>query len=197
MDTYPPWFSFTNFFLCKFQNEKARKAALEAEIAALNKEKSKVEAALAKKNELLETAKKSIREGKRMSLRCTCLTATWSYKCYPSNIFLFFASDKIQKAKDITEAKANVAALLSENEILKKQIQDNLQSHEATVLALHESTEAELKKLKAEVKEKDTYLESAQMQGEVDRKAKEALEAEKQDLLSVLSSSIFGKWNFT
>jgi hypothetical protein len=90
-----------------------------------------------------------------------------------------------------------VAALLSENEILKKQIQDNLQSHEATVLALHESTEAELKKLKAEVKEKDTYLESAQMQGEVDRKAKEALEAEKQDLLSVLSSSIFGKWNFT
>ena len=49
---------------------------MEAEIAALNKEKSKVEAALAKKNELLETAKKSIREGKRMSLRCTCLTAT-------------------------------------------------------------------------------------------------------------------------
>ena len=90
-----------------------------------------------------------------------------------------------------------MAALLSENEILKKQIQDNLQSHEATVLALHESTEAELKKLKAEVNEKDTYLESAQMQGEVDRKAKEALAAEKQDLLSVLSSSIFGKWNFT
>jgi hypothetical protein len=119
------------------------------------------------------------------------------YKCYPSNIFLSFASDKIQKAKDITEAKANVAALLSENEVLKKQIQDNLQSHEATVLALHESTEAELKKLKAEVKEKETYLESAQMQGEMDRKAKEALEAEKQELLSVLSSSIFGKWKFT
>ena len=90
-----------------------------------------------------------------------------------------------------------MAALLSENEVLKKQIQDNLQSHEATVLALHESTEAELKKLKAEVKEKETYLESAQMQGEMDRKAKEALEAEKQELLSVLSSSIFGKRKFT
>ena len=76
------------------------------------------------------------------------------YKCYPSNISFSFASDKIQKANDITEAKANVAALLSENEVLKKQIQDNLQSHEATVLALHESTEAEPKKLKAEVKEK-------------------------------------------
>jgi hypothetical protein len=56
----------TSFF-CKFQNEKARKAALEAEISALNKEKSKVEAALAKKTELLEIAKKSIKEGKRMS----------------------------------------------------------------------------------------------------------------------------------
>ena len=67
MDTYPPWFSFTNFILSKFQNEKARRAVLEAEIAALNKEKSKVEAALAKKTELLETAKKSIKEGKRMS----------------------------------------------------------------------------------------------------------------------------------
>ena len=66
MDTYPPWFSFTNFIRCKFQNEKARKAALEAEIAALNKEKSKIPAALAKKTELLEIAKKSIKEGKRM-----------------------------------------------------------------------------------------------------------------------------------
>ena len=55
----------TSFF-CKFRNEKARKAALEAEISALNKEKSKVEAALAKKTELLEIAKKSIKEGKRM-----------------------------------------------------------------------------------------------------------------------------------
>ena len=63
----------------------------------------------------------------------------------------------------------------------------------ATVLALHESTEAELKKLKAEVKEKEAYLESAQTQGEMDRKAKESLEAEKQQLLSALSSSIFGE----
>ena len=117
-------------------------------------------------------------------------------QAYPSNTFSLFASDKIQKAKDITEAKANVAALLSENEVLKKQIQDNLQSHEATVLALHESTEAELKKLKAEVKEKEAFLESAQTQGEVDRKAKESLEAEKQELLSVLSSSIFGELLF-
>ena len=66
MNTYPPWFSFTNFILCLFQNEKARKEALEAEIAALTKEKSKVEASLAKKSEQLEIAKKSIREGKRM-----------------------------------------------------------------------------------------------------------------------------------
>ena len=86
-----------------------------------------------------------------------------------------------------------MAALLDENEILKKQIQDNLKSHESTVLALHESTEAELKKLKAEVQEKEIFLESAQKQAEVDRKAKESLEAEKQELLSVLSSSIFGK----
>ena len=40
--------------------------ALEAEITALNKEKSKVEASLARKTELLEVAKKSIKEGKRM-----------------------------------------------------------------------------------------------------------------------------------
>ena len=53
-----------------------------------------------------------------------------------------------------------MAALLSENEVLKKQIQDNLKSHEFIVNALHESTDTELKKLKAEVKEKEVFLES-------------------------------------
>jgi hypothetical protein len=89
-----------------------------------------------------------------------------------------------------------VAALLSENEVLKKQIQDNLKSHEFTVNALHESTETELKKLKAEVKEKEVFLESVQAQADMDRKAKEDLETEKQELLSALSSSIFGKLFF-
>ena len=120
------------------------------------------------------------------------------YKCYPSNISSFsFASDKIQKAKDITEAKANVAALLSENEVLKKQIQDNLRSHEYTVAALHESTDTELKKLKADIKEKEIFLESVQAQADVDRKAKEGLEAERQEMLSALSSSVFGKLTFS
>ena len=86
-----------------------------------------------------------------------------------------------------------MAALLSENEVLKKQIEDNLKSHESTVLALHESSEAELKNLRSEVEENNAFHESAQMQAEVDRKAKESLEAEKQELFSVLSSSIFGK----
>ena len=49
-----------------FQNEKARKAALEAEIATLKTAKSKIEASLAKKTELLEIAKNSIKQGKRM-----------------------------------------------------------------------------------------------------------------------------------
>ena len=66
METLSALILCTNNTFAKFQNKKARKAALEAEVAALKKDKSKIEATLKKKSELLEIAKESIRQGKRM-----------------------------------------------------------------------------------------------------------------------------------
>jgi uncharacterized small protein (DUF1192 family) len=43
-----------------FQNERARKAELEAEVAALKKEKSKIEATLKKKSDLLEITRETL-----------------------------------------------------------------------------------------------------------------------------------------
>jgi hypothetical protein len=114
--------------------------------------------ALKKKDESISILKGQIMQGKHMSLClvtflffnfCTRCSYVLSWLCNCT-----FA-DKIEKVKGIVEVGKNISVLMDENDLLHKQVADNLAQHNAMVKAIEESASTEIQALKHALVEKD------------------------------------------
>ena len=87
-------------------------------------------------------------------------------------------AEKIIKANEVLKVREDVVVLKNEIDGLQKEREENLKLHEQTIKSYQESSDKEIRDLKAEISEKDTMLEDWQDQHRKDTEIIKGLRAE-------------------
>ena len=108
-------------------------------------------------------------------------------------------AEKIIKANEVLKVREDVVVLKNEIDGLQKEREENLKLHEQTIKSYQESSDKEIRDLKAEISEKDTMLEDWQDQHRKDAEIIKGLRAElasSSDERKFVDSDILGKSQF-